>query len=365
MSSVIGPQGNENQWIAQWRSIQPLSEKWLTAGAVHQCASHTFIVITDGQATWKINGENIHVVFGQLIAIEGKSYIEVLEGGNLDLAGWQIEFQTYCLADAEGQIAVYEWQVPAGNSFQAVKLTGGFLTSIGDSLNLERQNGPGFMVEQQHLLYGLLKSLYSASTSKEQSTEEGMQRSIAYIQEHYHEPITRAQLAQIAGISQWHYSRIFSERWGRPPLDFLAHYRIYRAQEELLFTPASSQEIAKKVGFEDMHYFSRRFKQLSGVSPRNYAKSLPQRRLLSTSALCAEVLIELGMIPHAVMITPLLLPAYQREIFEKYEVKMLEAPQYFTDIELIQQEKPTSSSGIILQKMLRRDFAQSHLSLQV
>ncbi|WP_256989748.1 AraC family transcriptional regulator [Paenibacillus sp. VTT E-133280] len=348
-------QPNDLGWIAQWESTQPIPAKWITAEAIHYFTSNTLIIITDGQAIWNMNGHRVQVSFGNLIAIEPNSFIEVLEGGNLDLAGWQIQFDTYSPFISEGKVTKFNWHVPVGNTYQIIQLTGGFLTSISDRLN---ENLPSSvsesMVGNQHLLYGLLKNLYQKQSGDEETTEKGILRSIDYIQEHYSEMISREQLAQIAGISQWHYSRKFSEQCGKPPLDYLANYRIYRAKEEILLTSAKSQEIAKKVGFEDVHYFSRRFKHFAGVSPRNYAQQLHQRYILSISPLCAEVLIELGIIPHAVMVTPLLVPQHQRELFKKHHVKLLEVPQYDTNIELIQQEQPELIIGHFLTEDIKK-----------
>ncbi|RXZ78528.1 helix-turn-helix domain-containing protein [Paenibacillaceae bacterium] len=313
----------------------------MTAGAVHYLPCHALIVITDGQAIWNINGHRIHVAFGELIAIEQNSVIKVLEGGSLDAAGWQIQFQTYALFNNAQEVMKCEWHVPAGNTFQKVQLTGGFLTSISDHLREELPDEVGrSMVENQHLLYGLLTYVYRTQPSEPQTIEEGIKQSIAYMQEHYDEVITREQLARIAGISQWHYSRKFSELCGKRPSDYLAAYRIYRAQEQLLLTSAKFQEIAKKSGFEDVHYFSRRFKHFTGVSPKNYAKTLQRRRVVSMSPLSAEVLIELGIIPHAVMVTPLLLSGHQRQLFKQHQVELLEVPQYVINIERIQQARP-------------------------
>ncbi|MFF2015151.1 helix-turn-helix domain-containing protein [Paenibacillus sp. NPDC058177] len=355
MSWTETHQPNVRPWIAQWESTTLLSEKWMTAGEINYCTSHTLIVITDGQAVWNINGQHVHVAFGHFIAIEENSFVEVLEGGNLDLAGWHIQFHTWSILKAEGTVVKADWHVPLGNTYQIVQLTGGFLTSISDSLNTQQSMGASEqLVEHQAFLYGLLKSLYLKPTSDQHTTEEGILRSIAYMQEHYHETITREELAQIAGVSQWHYSRKFGELCGKPPLDYLANYRIHRAQEELLLTSVSSQDIAKKIGFEDVHYFSRRFKQFAGMSPRNYVQHLGERKVLSISALCAEVLISLGIIPQAVMVTPLLIPQHQQELFEKHGVKLLEVPQYETNIEFIQQEQPEIIMGHFITEDIKK-----------
>ncbi|GED71934.1 hypothetical protein BRE01_56360 [Brevibacillus reuszeri] len=349
------PQPFEENWIAQWESTKPLTDKWMTVGEIHYFSSHGFILITDGHAVWKINGQSVYVAFGHLLAIEENTVIEVIEGGNLDLAGWLIHFQTYSLFSKERAVVKFDWHVPVGGTYQIMQVTGGFLTSISDRLSEDMPQDSGKrMVGNQHLVNELLKQGYQAEAKEQQTIEKGILRSIAYIQEHYDEVITREQLAQVAGVSQWHYSRKFSELCGKPPLDYLANYRIYRAQEELLLTSASSQEIAKKVGFEDAHYFSRRFKHFAGVSPKNYAPTLQQRRILAISPLCAEVLIVLGIIPHALMATPFLLPEHQRQLFQKHGVTLLEVPQYMIPVEVIRQEQPELIIGRFLTEETKR-----------
>ncbi len=323
----------------------------MAAGEVHYFPSPAFLLLTDGQAMWNINGQSIHAAFGQLIAVEANSVIEVVEGGNLDLAGWQIQFHAFAINNNEA----FEWQVPAGDTFQQVQLTGGFLTGISDYLNEEQpKQNSGMLVEHQYFLYGLLRSLYQQQPDERQTTKKGILRSVAYIQEHYDEVITREQLAHIAGISPWHYSRKFSEWCGKRPSDYLAAYRIYRAQEELLLTSAKSQDIARKTGFEDVHYFSRRFKHLTGVSPKNYVKTLQQRKIISLSPFCAEVLIALGVVPHAVMVTPLLLSEHHRDLFHKHGVKLLEVPQYIIPVEQIEQAEPALIVGHFLTEDMKR-----------
>ncbi len=55
------------------------------------------------------------------------------------------------------------------------------------------------------------------------------------------------------------------------PKRFLLEYRIERACTLLVTTNCSIQEISNSVGFEDPFYFSRAFKDVKGMSPRQYA----------------------------------------------------------------------------------------------
>ncbi|MGJ0439749.1 helix-turn-helix domain-containing protein [Paenibacillus polysaccharolyticus] len=343
------------EWIAQWRSTKALNNTWISAGERHYFASHSLIFILDGKATWSINGQSVHASFGELIALEEKSVLEVIDGGDMDLAGWHVQFDTYAVFEEGREVEKYDWHVPSGEAYQKVQLPGGSLASIIQHMSEENTGeGRAPWVGNQHLLYELLNNLYQQKRDNELRPEDGILRSVDYMREHYDQVITRGQLAQIAGITPWHYSRKFNEQYGKPPLDYLAHYRIYRAQEELLLTSATSQDIAKKSGFEDAHYFSRRFKQLTGESPKQYRQHLKHRRIVVLSPICAEMMIHLGVIPYAVMVTEILLSPHQREQFIVHGVRLLAITQYDMDLELVRQVQPEIIVGNSMTEEIKR-----------
>lgn len=343
------------EWIAQWRSTKALNNTWISTGERHYFASHSLIFILDGKATWSINGQRVHASFGELIALEEKSVLEVIDGGDMDLAGWHVQFDTYAVFEEGREVEKYDWHVPSGEAYKKVQLPGGSLASIIQHMSEENTGeGRALWVGNQHLLYELLNNLYQQKRDNELRPEDGILRSVDYMREHYDQVITRGQLAQIAGITPWHYSRKFNEQYGKPPLDYLAHYRIYRAQEELLLTSATSQDIAKKSGFEDAHYFSRRFKQLTGESPKQYRQHLKHRRIVVLSPICAEMMIHLGVIPYAVMVTEILLSPHQREQFIVHGVRLLEVTQYDMDLELVRQVQPEIIVGNSMTEEMKR-----------
>jgi len=333
--------GSQADWIAEWVSTKPLTRPWIVAGEVHPIRSNALILITDGHGVWKINGDTVHVSFGQLIAVKEGSYIEILEGGAMDLAGWQVLFRIRALFEHGRETAETEWPLPATHSWHKTPLSSAAVTALGPYMQEDSdRNAVQTRIGNQLFLYELLKHACLDSSRKEQNPEESLQRTIAFMQEHYDEVLTRKQLAEIAGLSPWHYSRKFNERYGKPPLEYLAHYRMYRAQELLLLTSATTQDIARQVGFDDVQYFSRRFKQLTGVSPRNYSPLLASRKIVALSPLCAEMLIRFGIIPHAVAVTPLLLTERQLRQFERHRIKLLKFTQFHLDAELVAQTGP-------------------------
>ncbi|GGE29459.1 response regulator transcription factor [Streptococcus himalayensis] len=79
-------------------------------------------------------------------------------------------------------------------------------------------------------------------------------------------------LAQDLGFSSSHLSVVLKKELGLPFQDYLIQERMKRAKLLLLTTDLKIYEIAEQVGFEDMNYFSQRFKQVVGVTPRQFKK---------------------------------------------------------------------------------------------
>ena len=98
-----------------------------------------------------------------------------------------------------------------------------------------------------------------------------------YIVLHYEERVTVEALARYAGVSHSSLYRRFVKCYGISPKRFLLEYRIAKACEMLRDTDCSVQEVSNSVGFEDPFYFSRAFKELMGVSPRQYANQVKDR----------------------------------------------------------------------------------------
>ena len=74
------------------------------------------------------------------------------------------------------------------------------------------------------------------------------------------------------GFNSSYLSVLIKKELGLPFQDYLIQERMKRAKLLLLTTDLKVYEIAEQVGFEDMNYFSQRFKQIVGVTPRQFKK---------------------------------------------------------------------------------------------
>ena len=87
---------------------------------------------------------------------------------------------------------------------------------------------------------------------------------------HYAEPLDLETLASAACVSKYHFLRSFAAAYGQTPAQYLSHRRVERAQDLLRATNLTVTETCHLVGFTSVGSFSRRFRQLVGVSPSAY-----------------------------------------------------------------------------------------------
>ena len=92
-----------------------------------------------------------------------------------------------------------------------------------------------------------------------------------YINEHIEEKITLNQLSDIFNISPNYLSILFSKYNDLGFIDYVNHVKIEAAKQLLDEGNLKIYEISDKLGYESAFYFSRVFKKIEGISPREYA----------------------------------------------------------------------------------------------
>ena len=131
-------------------------------------------------------------------------------------------------------------------------------------------------------LYTLLQFVWQASSSQAAEPprrtlriyEDKLKLALAYIQEHYAEPITIRQLAELCGFSQVHFMNIFKAAIGSTCIEYLVEYRLAHAALALQETDHSVTQIALDAGFQNTSYFNRAFKSQYGMTPTAYRRKL-------------------------------------------------------------------------------------------
>ena len=94
---------------------------------------------------------------------------------------------------------------------------------------------------------------------------------MAWIEQHLDEPLTLEQVAARAGLSPYHFSRLFTARMGRSVMAHVRGRRLVRGARRLCDDPDLKLiELALDCGFESQEAFTRAFKRVFGVSPGRF-----------------------------------------------------------------------------------------------
>jgi transcriptional regulator GlxA family with amidase domain len=97
-----------------------------------------------------------------------------------------------------------------------------------------------------------------------------MRRVREYVDVHLEGSMDLATLAGVAGVSIHHFARGFKQSAGVTPHHYLTQKRVERAQDLLAHTDLSLSEIAYAVGVSDQSHLARHFRQLLGITPRQF-----------------------------------------------------------------------------------------------
>jgi AraC-like DNA-binding protein len=102
-----------------------------------------------------------------------------------------------------------------------------------------------------------------------------------WLDAHAHEPVDLEATAKAAGLSAFHFLRVFSQVLGVTPHQYLVRSRLRRAAQLLVEGTQSITDIAFDVGFADLSNFVRTFNRAAGMAPRQFRQVARGERRLS------------------------------------------------------------------------------------
>ena len=136
---------------------------------------------------------------------------------------------------------------------------------------LERNYTIGNFIYLSQVLSLLLSEIYFREKGKDQNIQNvHLTKIIHFMYRNLNQRMTLEEIALEAQLSKSYVNHIFNEYAQKSPIDFLIHIKMQEACKLLKSIDSRVSEVANRVGYDDPYYFSRIFKKVIGVSPRDY-----------------------------------------------------------------------------------------------
>ena len=128
---------------------------------------------------------------------------------------------------------------------------------------------PGFETAFQSMTEYLASLFQKLPGEKMETSNSHVNQAIALLRQNMEQNIGLAEAARRIHVSPSYLSHLFQKELGTTYINYSNHLRMEYAAR-LLQKPGKISQVAEKAGFEDSKYFSRLFKNIMGVSPREY-----------------------------------------------------------------------------------------------
>ncbi|MPN53340.1 HTH-type transcriptional activator RhaR [bioreactor metagenome] len=132
-----------------------------------------------------------------------------------------------------------------------------------------------FQVEQLIAVVSEKIQEFARETSKYDTSKRATIRKVLrYMDQNYSKGLTLPKVAKVAHMAPSYFSMYFKKEIGENYNQFVNRMKIERAKELLQNPSVKIHEVGTLVGFEDSKYFSRKFRTVTGMTPREYRESI-------------------------------------------------------------------------------------------
>ena len=118
----------------------------------------------------------------------------------------------------------------------------------------------------------LLQSVEQTQAPTNKLQDFYIREALSFIKQNYQNDITVEDIAKQAGLNRSYFGKVFKAALNKSPQQYLINYRMTRAAELLKLTSLPIGDVGKAVGYPNQLHFSRAFKSVYGMSPRDWRK---------------------------------------------------------------------------------------------
>lgn len=265
---------NISEMAVSWHWHEELEILVVETGTARVSVNGTDHMVKQGEGFF-VNTGVLHGVWPEgetLCRLRSVVFHPRLVGGSVDSILWQ-KYLEPLLSDPCRPCVyfanVQEWEEAATRAIQeawriCMSETAGFEFEVREQLS--------------KIIFLLAKNCPVAERKPPEKTLRDGERikiMLHFIQEHFGEQISLANIAGSAAVSENECLRCFRSMIGCSPIQYVKQVRIQKAAELLVSTDRKISDIATACGFQEMSYFAKTFRALKGCTPGAFRISSP------------------------------------------------------------------------------------------
>lgn len=226
----------------------------------------SFAFVTDGILTYEKQGNIVQIKKGQVAYIAKGSIDKSGAGSGNSVSYIAVNFNFDEHTASSSRNLPFKTVCSEKNAYLYEKL----FRKAADEYSL---NLPGSQMICNGILCQIIGMLYNdiAFNNINHKIADKIEIALSYLNQNYSRADLKiSELAEIAGISEKHFRRLFFDIYKKKPHEFLRDFRLNKAELLILNTPKPISDIALQCGFSDVYSFSHCFKQNFAISPKVY-----------------------------------------------------------------------------------------------
>ena len=275
--------------LSQFQIDRDLPVRVLRRDPQHEYPLHThefaeLVIIYGGKGEHVVSGERMAIEAGDIFVIHPQTMHGYLNLYNLKLFNiiFDLDSLSYPFSEYSGSPAFQAlFMLRPDSGTHGIRLSGNHLGPLLDLVEQMLKEEENHLQFCNMMLTGLFIQLVSMlgrlyfDYAKNPLPPPMLQigKVINAVLENCAADWTRAEMAELASMSESSLTRAFKKYTGYSPGNYLIHLRIKKAEALLQRQNQRINEIGASVGFRDSNYFSRQFHRINGLTPRQYRES--------------------------------------------------------------------------------------------
>lgn len=239
-----------------------------------------FIVIKKGEGLIRLDFESHHVNAGDIIIVLPEHLHEITQSEDHKMEYENIIFKKELLCDSSHDVCSTGYFDPLFHGNLAINCHivphityyDEFLELVNQLDYLSGAHPTAYELAIKGCLFRMFYLLIAnqnkrALSKTELKSLDKIKFIVKYIEDHYSEEISVADMASLCYFSESHFMKFFKANMGTSFINYVNDYRLTMAAKLLRSTSDNTLTIAEQVGFDNLSYFNRIFKRKYGITP--------------------------------------------------------------------------------------------------